>query len=146
MKTIMLTLLLSYSLSIIAKTDNQAPANQYKNLDTVINELKLAPEKTIIGPFLLTIKSITINGHKTNLNTSENPDDAKNIVIEMPAFIKTHYVKKYKTDISTLFLNQNLVVKGQIKLVEVKPAENEANTKKIPTLKLIFENQLAHYD
>lgn len=146
MKTTMLTLLLSYSLSIIAKTANQAPANQYKNLDTVISELKLAPEKTIIGPFLLSIKSITTNGHKTNLNTSENPDDAKNIVIEMPAFIKTHYVKKYKTDISTLFLNQNLVVKGQIKLVEVKQAENQAITKKIPTLKLIFENQLAHYD
>lgn len=144
MKKIIITLLLILMAFNIHA--DQSTKQQYKSPADILSGLKKAPEATLKGPFLLKIKSINMHNHDMHLNTMTDPNDPSNIVIEMPIYIKNQFEKMFNTDISKLFLNQNLVVTGQIKLVKKADTEDQKYSDKTPILNVISTHQLKHYD
>ncbi len=135
--------LLSAALSSHA-TDVKPKTTPYKQVNTVLEELK--ENATVSGPFLLNIQAITEAQHKTYLHTQKDPTATNNMILEMPIYIKNHYLKNYKSDLNNLFLNQNLIVKGLAKMQTHSLSDQSQSEVKAPTIKIIFTDQLSHYD
>ncbi len=144
MKSLFFTLLIFCTFSSHADTDKIK--SKYKKATTILEQLKKTPDATIKGPFLLTIKSVTQQQLKVYLNTEEDPNASNNISIELPPFIQNHYKKHFNSDIKSLFLNQNIIVKGQVSMQTHQADKSAKKTSKQPTIKIIFTDQLAHYD
>ncbi len=139
----------SYNLSA---ADTKKSSNSYITAESVFESHKANPKKVIKGTFLLPIKSITTQGLDSLLNTHSNPQDPKNITVIMPVFIKNHFQRSTQTSLESLFINHQILVKGQINWTALEPLseQDKAESKNIktlkPSIKLNFTDQLVHYD
>ena len=147
MKKLLLSCTLLLSLTVNAQSPQKQDQSLFKDAETILSSLKEKPNETVNGPFLLTIKSITSYKNNVHLNSQENPSEVNNIVVELPPFIINHYQKNYKSDLKALYLNQNLIVKGQAKMTEyVQTVGDKESSNKVATIKIILPEQLSYYD
>jgi hypothetical protein len=147
MKKLLLSCLTLLSLTINAQSPQKQVQLLYKDAETILSSLKENSNEAVNGPFLLTIKSITSYKNNIHLNSQINPTEANNIVIELPPFMVNYYRNNYKSGLETLYLNQNLIVKGQAKWTEYIQTEGDKQSSyNSPTIKIILPEQLGHYD
>lgn len=141
---VFLILLSNFSPTVAQTQHNKTP--KYNTPENILELLKEKPEDSINGPFLLHIKSIENRGNNLHLNTSNSLSTANNITIQMSPFIQNYYINRFEGTIHQLFLNQNLIIKGKLKVMDYSLNQDTTEITKIPTIKLIFTDQITFYD
>ena len=115
--------------------------------EAALQSLAEQADKSVSGPFLLSIKKITQDKLNYHLHSSLEAD--KNIIIEVPPFMQNQYQARTLADMERVFLNHQVLVKGSLKQPEKNSGDSPKEAPKtiqFPKIKLIFIDQLTFYD